>query len=120
MSVRSSSDSARSSPRSKKRWAYPLSLMLLNSVDTHCTLVAVEYGATELNAIMAVVLAHGVLYFLLVKLVAVNILILFVGVIGQRYEVGRMGMSVTVWAYTFLTCYHAVNLSQLFLSVGRH
>ena len=104
----------------RRRYTYPLLLMLFNSVDTFCTLVAIDNGATEFNIIMAAVLAYGVLYFLFVKLIAVNMLILFVGLVGQRYWVGRMGLSVVVWIYALLTCYHFINLSRPFLTAIVH
>jgi len=114
MTARNLSVSALSLPRSKKRHAHSLLLMLFNSVDAYCTLVALDNGAEEMNAIMAHALAKGILYFLFIKLLVVNVLILFVGVIGQHYRVGRIGLNIAVWAYALLTCYHLLNLSLTF------
>jgi hypothetical protein len=84
--------------------------VLFNSVDVLFTIVALKGGATEVNIVMEQVLALGVPQFLFVKLVVVNLMILFVGSIGRRYVVGRMGLSIVVVVYALLTCYHLVNL----------
>ena len=90
--------------------------MLFNSADTFFTVLALEKGATEFNVLMAFILELSMLHFLFVKLIIVNIMILFVGLIGRRYPLGRMGLSIAVSAYALLTCYHLVNLSLLYLT----
>ena len=87
--------------------------MLLNSADTFFTSLALDYGASELNPIMAATLQVGMSCFLFSKLIVANLLILFVGLVGRKYSIGRNGMMFLCFVYSLLCVYHLLNLSHL-------
>jgi len=93
-----------------------LLMMLLNSADAFFTSLAIDYGVAEANPVMAAILKLGITWFLFNKLIIVNLLILFVGLIGKDYRIGRMGMVLVSCVYTLLTMYHLVNLSHLYMT----
>lgn len=93
-----------------------LLMMLLNSADAFFTSLALDFGVAEANPIMAATLKVGMTCFLFNKLIVVNLLILFLGLIGKNYYVGRKGIVFVACVYTLLTIYHMVNLSQLLMT----
>jgi hypothetical protein len=90
--------------------------ILLNSADTFFTTVALGHGVEEFNPFVAAVLNLGLIWFVFNKLILINLMILFVGLVGRDYRVGRIGMVIAAWTYTLLTIYHMVNLSLLFMT----
>jgi hypothetical protein len=89
--------------------------MLFQSADAFFTVVALSNGAIESNLAMNELLKWGFSYFLFYKLIAANLMILFIGFVGRRYLVGRIGLSFVVSVYALLTCYHLVTLGTVFL-----
>lgn len=87
-----------------------LLMLLLNSADAFFTSLAIDLGVAEANPIMASVLKLGMTWFLFYKLVIVDMLILFVGLIGRNYIIGRMGMGLMACTYSLLIIYHIVSL----------
>ena len=96
-----------------------LLIILLNSADTVFTSLALDMGLKELNPLMATILEYGMTWFLFSKLIIVNSMILFVGLIGRNYYIGRMGMVLVSCAYSALIFYHVANLSHLLL-IGKY
>ena len=84
--------------------------ILLNSADTVLTSLALDLGISELNPLVAVVLNVGMIYFLFIKLLVVNLLILFLGLVGSQYRVGRVGMVLIAAVYSILIFYHLISL----------
>ena len=97
-----------------------LLLMVFQSADAFFTILALNKGATEFNFVMNELLKFGFVYFLFYKLIVTNLLILFIGLVGRRYETGRIGLSIAVLAYTILTCYHLLTLSLAYLTASGH
>jgi hypothetical protein len=92
--------------------------VLLNCADAVFTSLAIDLGVDEANPVMATVLKFGMTWFLFNKIIIINLMVLFVGLIGRKYPIGRMGMALIASVYTILTIYHMGNLCHLFM-IGR-
>jgi hypothetical protein len=89
--------------------------VLLNCADAVFTSLAIDLGVDEANPVMATVLKFGMTWFLFNKIIIINLMVLFVGLIGRNYRVGRLGIALIAYVYTFLTIYHMGNLCHLFM-----
>jgi hypothetical protein len=95
---------------SANKWLISLAI-LFNSLDALFTFFAIKFGAIENNPLMRVILEMDVTYFLYVKLIAVNLLILGVGFFYHRHGVSRIGLTIVACSYAILNIYHMVNLN---------
>lgn len=113
MTEKSLSDSRQNSSEDQK--SLVLLTLFFNSADAFFTYLAIAQGCTELNPVMAFVLKGGMVWFLFTKLIVTNSMILFVGIVGTNYKVGKIGVVLVTWLYGLLSLYHLVNLAPLFM-----
>lgn len=114
--VKSLSDSALSSRSEAVANKLILLVVLLNSADAVFTSLAIDLGVAEANPVMAAILKLGMTWFLFNKLIVVNLMIMFLGLVGRDYSIGRIGMVMVTCIYSLLSIYHLANLSHLLLT----
>lgn len=90
------------------RWT--ILAVVLNSLDAVLTRLAILNGATELNPLMALLLALGTYQFLVYKLIVINSLVIAVAVIGRNNPVTTKGLMIACVLYFTVVSYHMLNL----------
>lgn len=85
-------------------------IVLLNSADALFTIFALSGGALEMNPLVGLVLNMGLSWFLVCKLVVVNLLIILVA-LQRKYSLSGMGLKLVAWAYFLTILWHVTNLT---------
>jgi hypothetical protein len=96
-------------------FAASITLLLCNLLDALFTVVAVQGGyATEANPLMAVLLEHDPLVFVLVKHLVVSIGLIVLWRM-RWHKLARVGLWTATPAYSLLLAYHVMMASSPFI-----
>ena len=85
---------------------FVVACMLLNSADALFTYYYMTHGGSELNPAMAWVMKYGMGWFMALKLIGANALILFIGYHFSDSAMARVGLAVGTAAYSLLLMWH--------------
>lgn len=89
-----------------------LCCILLNTLDTVLTVLALSHGITEWNPLVAFIIQFSSAWFVFSKLLIVNGLILLVGLLGKQLQITKWGFTAVTIAYGLTFLYHLISLNH--------
>lgn len=85
--------------------AVTLTIILLNVLDAHFTLLFLAHGGQELNPVVQLLLDWSIPAFLLLKSLGIGVCVGFL-VITKNFRAARIGLTAVLTGYTLLLGWH--------------